>query len=295
MWGISLGTFALLNLIPGDPAEVILRERHETPSSQQIAALRDQMGLNDPWPIRYLHWLSKVFKNDWGVSWRTGRPVWQEITSRLEATIELALSAFILIIVISTVFGVLSAFFQNRLLDHMIRGITVFLSAIPSYWLGLLLLYFLSYKAQIFPVAGRGRLSHVILPAATLALAIAVLQGRVLRASLIQIMAMDYIRFALAKGFTFGQIFIYHMLRNALPPMVTIWAVSLGQLLGGAIIVETLFAWPGLGQLTLEAVASRDIPLIQAIVLLLALFFVSINQLAEYLHRRLDPKVGNTQ
>ncbi len=292
LWGISLGTFSLLSMIPGDPAEIILRQQVEAPTPQQIQALRRQMGWDAPFVWRYLRWLTTIFKSGWGVSWRTGRPVWQEIGQCLGPTVELALCAFALAVIISTICGVWAAIGRHRLPDHLVRAAAILFSALPPYWLGLLLIYLFSIKAAIFPVSGHGEAGHLVLPAVTLGMTVAMLQARVLRAALIEIMAADYIRFAVAQGLSAREIFFGHILRNALPPMLTVWGVCLGQLMGGAVIVEALFAWPGLGQLTLEAVSSRDIPVIQAIVMLLAMIFVGINQATELIHGRLDPKVG---
>lgn len=292
LWGITLGTFCLFALAPGDPAEIILRDRHEAPHPEQIETLRREMGLDDPWAVRYLRWLKQIGTGDWGVSWRSGRPVWAEIASRAPATGELALVSFCLVVVITILAGVCAAIWQNRFPDWLIQAAAVIFSSIPAYWLGLVLVYFFAYKMSLFPVTGRGGLSHLVLPGLTLALPISVLQGRVLRSVLVQIMAMDYIRFAVAKGLGSLDVFRRHMVRNALPPMATLWGIALGQLLGGAVIVESIFAWPGLGRLTVEAVISRDIPLVQAIVMLMALVFVVVNQLVEQLHHWLDPKVG---
>lgn len=291
LWGISLGTFALFSLTPGDPAEIILRNRHEAPDPRQVDALRRDLGLEDPWLVRYGHWLGQVCSGNWGVSWKSGQPVWDEITSRIPATLELAISSFMLVIALSVISGAVAAFKKNRLPDIGIRAATIVFSAMPAYWLGLLLIYFFSMKYPLFPVAGRGTWAHLVLPSSTLAIAVGVLQGRVLRATLIQIMAMDYIRFAVSKGLSFRKIFFSHMTRNALPPMVTMWGVSLGHLLGGTVIVETVFAWPGLGRLTVDAVMARDIPLVQAIVLFSAIVFVIANQLVEIINSRLDPKI----
>ncbi len=295
LWGITLGTFALFALAPGDPAEIVLRDRNEAPDRRQVENLRREMGLDAPWAVRYLLWLKKAGAGDWGESWRSGRPVWEEVGSRLPATAELAFSSFVLVVLGSSACGAIAAFRRNRYPDRLIRMATVLFSAMPSYWLGLLLIYFLSLKLDLFPVTGRGGIEHLVLPSLTLALSVAVLQGRVLRATLIQIMSMDYVRFAAAKGLTPWEVFSRHMVRNALPPMITMWGVSLGQLLGGAVIVESVFAWPGLGRLTVEAVIGRDIPLVQAVVFLLATVFVAVNQLVESLNRFLDPKVGYAQ
>lgn len=292
LWCITLVTYALFALTPGNPAEIILRDRYEAPDPAQVEALGRELGLHLPWWQRYLTWLCRVCRGDWGVSWRNGLPVWEEIYTRLPATLELAAAAFGVVVVISTLLGVIAALRRERLADRLIQAATIFLSAMPAYFFGLLLILLFSVKIRFFPVAGRGDVNHLVLPALTLGVALGVLQARVLRATLVQIMATDYIRFAVAKGLNPWQVFTKHMVRNALPPMATMWGVALGQLLGGAVIVESIFAWPGLGRLTLEAVLARDIPVVQAIVLLLATIFVVVNRSVDVIHRRLDPKVG---
>ena len=230
--GISLGTFALLELAPGDPAEIILRSRHEAPAPDRIAALRASLGLDDPWPLRYGRWLGRLGQGDLGRSWASGRPVGQEIAARAGATLELALGAFVLVLILSSASGAWAAWKRGRAPDQALRAASVLFAALPNYWLGLLLIYFLAMKAHWFPVMGRGGLEHLCLPALSLALAVAVLQGRVLRATLLQVMSADHIRFARAKGLGPWHIFSRHLLRNALPPLVTVWGVSLGQLFG---------------------------------------------------------------
>jgi len=293
LWLISLGSFALFAMAPGDPAEIILRDRHEAPRLEQIQALRSQMGLDRAWPVRYGLWLGRVAQGDLGHSWRSGETVVTEIARRLPATLELALASLVVVLVLSSLAGSLAALRQGRALDWGIRAWTVVLISLPNYWLGLLLIYFLSLKAHWLPVMGRGGLEHLVLPCLTLGASVAMLQGRVLRATLLQIMGMDYIRFAHAKGMRPAAVFWRHMFKNALPPLVTMWGVSLGQLLGGAMIVETIFAWPGLGQLTVTAVLGRDVPVVQGIVLLVATAFVLINLAVDWINRRLDPRMGS--
>ncbi|MCB2225900.1 MAG: ABC transporter permease [Desulfarculaceae bacterium] len=292
LWLISLGSFALFAMAPGDPAEIILRDRHEAPSQEQIQALRSQMGLDRSWPVRYGLWMGRVLQGDLGRSWRSGETVAMEIARRLPATLELALASLVVVLLLSSLSGSLAALKQGRALDRGIRAWTVLLISLPNYWLGLLLIYFLSLKAHWLPVMGRGGLEHLVLPCLTLGASVAMLQGRVLRATLLQIMGMDYIRFAHAKGLRPSEVFWRHMFKNALPPLVTMWGVSLGQLLGGAMIVETIFAWPGLGQLTVQAVLGRDVPVVQGIILLVAAAFVVINQAVDWINRRLDPRMG---
>ena len=292
LMGITLGTFALFELAPGDQAEVILLERYEAPGKEQIEALRNQLDLHSPWLSRYFSWLFQVSRGNWGKSRQSGKPVWEEIFTRLPSTLRLAVSSFILVVFLSLVSGGIAAFGHNGLPDKVSGVLTIIATAIPAYWLGLLLIYFFSVKIKLFPPCGYGEGKHLVLPSITLAFAVSMLHGRVLRATLIKIRAMNYIRFAVSKGLSPFQIFFTHMLRNALPPMLTIWGMALGQLLGGAVIVESVFAWPGIGKLTVEAVMTRDIPLVQAIVFGLAGVFVVINQLTEILHHRLNPSAG---
>jgi ABC-type dipeptide/oligopeptide/nickel transport system permease component len=294
LWGISLGTFALFSLAPGDPAEIILQSRHEAPNPSQIKALRQELGLDDPWAVRYIAWTSNILKGNLGRSWQTGRPVFDTIAEKIPATLELAGAAFVLVILISSACGGCAALFRNRLLDHLIQVTTVVVTAMPAFWLGILLMYSFSLKFQMFPTTGRGTTAHLVLPALTLAMGVAMLQANVLRATLVRIMTMDHIRFAVAKGLGAKMIFFRHMLPAALVPMVTLWGISLGQLSGGAMIVESVFAWPGIGRLTVEAVLARDIPTAQALILMLSFIFVVINTLVDLAHLKLDPLVGQT-
>lgn len=290
--GVSLVAFSLFALAPGDPAEIILRDRHDAPTPGQTAALRQELGLNDPLALQYLRWLGRACTGDLGRSWRTGEPVSVEIAARLPATLELALAAFLLAAPLAVVSGVLGALFQNRLPDRLGRAWTILCMSLPNFWLGLLLIYFFALKLGLLPVMGRSGPASLVLPAMTLGLAAAAMQGRVLRANLIEIMGADYIRFAHAKGLGTWSVLGRHLLRNALPPVVAMWGVSLGGLLGGSVIVESIFSWPGLGKLTVDAVLARDIPVVQGSVLLMALLFAAANQLADLTHRMLDPRVG---
>ncbi|MBU0970767.1 MAG: ABC transporter permease [Proteobacteria bacterium] len=295
LWSISLGTFALFSLAPGDAAQIILNNQNETPARNQILALREELGLDAPWNVQYFSWLKKILKGDFGQSWQTGRPVVDEIFARFPATLELAGTAFAMVLVLSVLSGTLSAVFRNRFVDRLIQAATVVLTAMPTFWVGLLLIYLLSLQCRLFPIAGRGTLAHLVLPSATLALGLAFFQGNVLRAILLRIMSMDHIRFAFAKGLGKKKILVRHILPAALPPMVTMWGICMGQLLGGAVIVESVFAWPGIGRLTVEAVMGRDLPTAQALVLLISFLFVMVNTLADFAQLRLDPQMGTPQ
>ena len=289
--GISVVTFALFALAPGDPAEIILRDRQEAPSTERIAQLHRELGLDDPLPLRYFHWLGGVLHGDLGQSWRTGEPVAAQLLDRLGATLELALATLVFVVLLSTALGVLGAVFRGRLADRLIRAGSILSLSVPNFWLGLLMITLFALHWRWLPLMGRGGPLHLIMPVVTLGLAVAAMQGRVLRASLLEVIGQDYVRFAYAKGLNTRAVLRRHLLRNALPPVLTMWGISLGHLLGGAVIVETIFSWPGLGKLATDAVLARDIPLVQGAVLFMALVFVLANQLTDLLHGLLDPRL----
>ncbi len=291
LWGISLCTFILFAFSPGDPAEIILSNQSQAPGREQIEALRHTLSLDRHWSIQYLCWMGRICTGDLGVSWQTGRPIVQEIALSLPATLELALAAFFMVVVLSLVCGMLAAVFRHRFPDHLIGVLTVVSSATPPFWLGIMLVWLMSLQLGLLPVSGNGSLAHVILPAFSLALSIGLLQGSMLRASLIKTMDADFISFARTRGLSSFKILFRHILPHALVPMISLWGVCLGQLLGGAMIVESVFARPGLGRLTVQAVMARDIPMVQALVLLICLTFVIVNNLTDLIHRRLDPQV----
>ena len=291
LFGISVVTFGLIALAPGDPAETILRNRQEAPSAERIAQLRMELGLNDPVPMRYARWLGCAIQGDLGRSWQTGEPVARELLARLAATMELALATIVFVVLLSTGLGVLGAMFNGRLPDRLIRVLSIVGLSLPNFWLGLLLIMFLSLHLNLLPLMGRGGPAHLVMPVITLGLAVAVMQGRILRASLLEVLGQDYVRFAYAKGLNTWGVLRRHLLKNALPPVLTMWGISLGHLLGGAVIVETIFSWPGLGKLAVDAILARDIPLVQGAVLFMALVFVLANQITDLLQRYLDPRL----
>lgn len=289
--GISMVTFGLGSLMPGDPAEILIRERVDNPSAEQVVGLRRELGLDRPFYHRYGAWLRRTISGDLGRSWHTGQSVTREIAAALPATVELALLSFGLIVCLSTTLGLISAVRRDSLTDRIGQGSTVLLLSIPNFWLATLLIYFLALKLGWLPVAGREGLLHLVLPVLTLALPAAAFQGRVLRSGVLEILGQEYIRFAQAKGLRPAVILGNHVLKNALPAVASLWALSLGHLLGGSFIVESIFAWPGLGRLTIEAVLNRDLPLLQGTVLLITFFYVTVNQGLEWFLGFIDPRV----
>jgi len=284
LFGISVITFLTMTLAPGDPAEIIMAGQHEGASAEKIAALRKELGLNHPLPIRYLVWLKNVLCGDLGHSFRTGDPVAAEILVRLPTTLTLAFFTFLFAASVSAAGGIVSALFQNRMPDKCHRVWTVLAVSVPDYWLGLMLMLVFSLKLQWFPVAGGSGLRAFILPALTLGLSVSAAEGRVFRASIIEILSQDYVRFAYSKGLTRTAVFIRHVLKPAMLPMISMWGMLLGHLLGGAVVVESVFSLPGLGKLTADAVLNRDMPMIQGTVLTMTLMFVIAGQTADMIY-----------
>ncbi|MBU4278698.1 MAG: ABC transporter permease [Proteobacteria bacterium] len=292
LWGVSLVAFSLQIICPGDPAELILRTRYETPAPKKMAQLRRSMGLDRPAHEQYLAWLGRVLCLDLGRSYRTGEPVAAQIAARLPATLELALASFALVVALSTLLGLCAVWRGGRWLDRLLQPISLGLVSLPSYWLALLLIALFALGLGWLPVAGFGGPATLVLPALTLGLGAAAMQGRVLRVKVLEVMGQDYLRFAMAKGLSPGRILLRHLLPNALVPMITLWGMSLGSLLGGVVVVETIFAWPGLGRLLVESLLGRDLPLVQGVVLLMALAFVLSSLAADLLQRLLDPRLS---
>lgn len=290
LWGVSLLTFALQALAPGDPAEVLLRARSESPAPERVAELRRELGLDRPWPAQYLTWLNRAARLDLGRSLRSGEPVTVEIAGRLPATLELAGAAFALVVLISGLAGVWTAWRPGPAQDRLPRWLSLLLVSLPPYWLGLLLISGLALGLGWLPAAGRDGWASLVLPALTLTLGIAAMQGRILRVGVLEVLGQDYIRFAHAKGLGRVRVLWGHVLPAALGPLLALWGMTLGHLLGGAVVVETVFAWPGLGRLLVEAVLGRDWPLVQGLVLFMTLALVVANQAADLAIGLLDPR-----
>lgn len=291
IWGVSLVTFSLQYLAPGDPAEVILRQRHEATDPGQVAALRRQLGLDDPAHRQYLTWLGRALRLDLGRSRLTGEPVAEVIARRIPATLELALAAFLLMVALSTLAGLAAAPRCGRWWDRLLEPVSLALISLPSYWLALLLIALFSLRLGWLPAAGRDGIACLALPVLTLGLGQAAMQGRVLRAGVLDAMRQDFVRFCLAKGLAPSRVILRHVLPNSLLPMVTLWGMALGHLLGGVVVVESIFAWPGLGRALMEALLARDMPVVQGVVMFMATAYVLVSHLADALRGLLDPRL----
>lgn len=293
---VSLIVFFIVQLIPGDPVTVMLGEERDP---QVYQALRQELGLDRPVYVQYLNWLTRVLQGDLGQSLRTRRPVFTIVMERYPPTVYLALAALILGISIAIPAGILAAVRQNTPYDYSAMFFTLFGISVPNFWFAMLLILWLGVYLGWFPTIGYAApgtdfalfLSHLTLPALVLGTDIASTTTRYLRAEMLEQLRLDYVRAARAKGLPPKLVFYKHALKNSLIAAVTIVGLQVGRLLGGSTVVETIFGWPGLARLVLDAVYARDYPVLQGAVLLLAFSYVMINLLVDLLYKWLNPRL----
>jgi len=290
LWGVSLLAFGVL-FLAGDPASAMIGENW-TP--EMIADFRHQMGFDQPWHVQYGRFLSRAAQGDLGVSLRQRRPNLELILDRMPATLELAAAALLISIVIAIPVGVISATKRNTWLDNTAMLGALLGQSVPSFWLGLMLILVFSVTLGWTPVAGRGTWMHLILPAITLGAYSTARNARMMRSSMLEVLGQPYVTTARAKGLAEYVVLTRHAMRNALIPIITLIGLEFGALLGGAVIVETIYAWPGVGRLTVQAIYGRDIPLVQASVIVLATIFVLVNLVVDLLYTVVDPRVRLT-
>lgn len=287
---VSVGVFSMAQLVPGDPVMAMLGEGSQA-SPADIARMRKQLGLDKPLPEQYLHYLGNVLRGDLGHSIRSGRPVTDEIRSQVGATVELAAAGLIVALVIGLGLGALAAIHQNTWIDSLGMVVALLGVSVPSFWLGLMLIFLFSLKLRWFPAVGMGGISHLVLPALTLGLWAAGIIARLTRSSLLEVLHQDYMVSARAKGLREGVVLWRHAFRNALLPIVTIVGLQVGTMLSGAIIVETVFARSGLGRLVLTAILGKDTTLTQGVILFIASVYVILNFFVDISYALLDPRI----
>lgn len=280
--------FLFLRLIPGDPVEAMLGEGAQ---AADVTAMRKELMLDQPLLSQYGNYLRQALRGDFGKSWSFRSPVTDVILSRLPATLELAIGGTIVALLIALPLGMLAARKQNSLIDRSATLLAVTGVAIPHFWLGPLLVLLFSIYLGMFPVSGRGGILHLVLPSITLGTALAAILTRMLRSSLLEELRSDYVRTARAKGAGETRILIRHALRNAFLPVLTILGLQFGGLLTGAIITETIFAWPGVGRLLIQSIFLRDYPLVQGCILVFAFLYALVNLIVDILYSVLDPRI----
>jgi len=286
--GVYTMVFLIIHFIPGDPIDLMLGETAR-PSDREF--LRKELGLDKPATYQYFSSLVKAAKGDLGKSLHTNQPVFQTIMKRVPATIELTVGAMIVAILIAFPLGIIAALRQYSVFDNGSMFFALLGISMPNFWLGPLLIILFSIKLGWFPVSGRGGIEHLILPSITLGTAMAAILTRMVRSSLLEVKKEDYVTFARAKGLRELMIIGKHALSNALIPVITITGLQFGALLSGSIITETIFSWPGIGRLTIQAIQTRDYPVVQGCVLVIALSYVLVNFLTDLLYGYVDPRI----
>lgn len=293
LFGVTIVIFSMVRLIPGDPAFLILGDRA---TEETAAQLRKQLGLNEPLPKQYWMFISGLVRGDFGNSLLYRQPVSDLVVRRVPVSIFVAVYAMALAAVFTFTFGILAAVNKGRFADHAIRVGFLFFVTTPSFWLGILLILLLSLRLHFFPVAGYGEtfeqhLRYLFLPALTLALQLSAVLIRNLRGQIILVQRTDYIRTARAKGLQEGSILQRHVLKNALMPVITLFGLQFGYLVGGTVVVETIFAVPGMGQLLIQSITARDYPVVQAITVISAMLVILVNLVVDLSYSLLDPRV----
>jgi peptide/nickel transport system permease protein len=285
--GISMVVFIILHLT-GDPA-ALLMPMDATP--EQVAQYRQEMGFNDPIVVQYWRFFKGTLRGDFGMSFRHNQPALELVMERMPATIQLTFAAMVIALLVAIPVGIFSAIRRNSLLDHIGMTGALLGQSTPVFWLGVMLILVFSVTLQWFPSSGRGEIQNLVLPAITLGMFSMARTARMMRSSMLEVLGQEYMKTAKAKGLNPGMVILKHALKNAAIPVVTIIGMELGTLLGGAVITETIFAWPGVGRLAVQAIYNRDYPVVQAAVFFLASVFVLVNLGVDLLYTYLDPRV----
>jgi ABC-type dipeptide/oligopeptide/nickel transport system permease component len=286
--GVATLVFALIHLVPGDPAQAMLGE---TAPAADLEELRSRLGLDRPLLEQYGQFLGGLVRGDLGVSFRYGTPVTGEIAARLPRTAELALAAMLVAVVVAIPLGIIGALHRGRALDQAAMTFSLIGISMPNFWLGPLLALVFAVELGWLPVSGTGTIWHLVLPAVTLGTALAAILARMTRASLIDELRELYVVAARARGLSRARVVGRHALRNSLIPVVTILGLQLGAVLTGTIITETIFAWPGVGRLLIQAISFRDYPLVQGCILFIAVTYVAMNLVVDLMYGWLDPRI----
>lgn len=288
MFAVSVLVFGILKISPGDPARILAGDDAK---QADIEAIQRKYGLDQPFYVQYWRWVSNAAQGDLGRSIVTRRPVTTEIRSRIRPTAELAIAAIAVAIVVGTVVGVISATRHNSLIDYITMVLALMGASMPVFWLGLMMIFFFSVDLGWFPTGGAGNWKALVLPAIALGSSSTAIIARMTRSSMLDTIRQDYVRTARAKGLVERVILSRHMLKNALIPIVTVIGLQFGYLLGGTVVTETVFTRPGLGRLLIDGIRTRDFPVVQGTLMILAISFVVVNLIVDLLYLYLDPRI----
>lgn len=288
---VSTLTFLLLRLAPGDPAYILLTTNDVPASEEALNSLRKELGLTETLWSQYIHWVKDAFTWQWGTSYVSKEPVTEELFRRMPATIELAAAGVVVMMVMTLIMGVSTAIYSSGYLNLAGRLMALLGASIPSFWLGFLLIYFFSVRYGWFPSMGRGSVKHLILPAITLGLGVGTIYARILRTNILEMMEQPFVKAAKARGLSKRRIIVFQVFKHAFLPVLTMLGTSFAFMLGGSVIVESIFSWPGLGKYIVEAINMRDYPVIQGYVMFTSFLFVSIHIIVDMIYVWLDPRL----
>jgi peptide/nickel transport system permease protein len=289
--GVTVLAFLIFHLTPGDPARVMLGEMGQGASAEAVEALRHQLGLDRPWYVQYGDFLFKAVQGDLGRSFRGDRPVVTEVLTRFPLTLQLSLISLGLAALIGIPAGIIAAVKRNTWVDYLVMFLALLGVSLPSFWFAIMLMQLFALKWQLLPPSGVGTWQQMVMPSVTVALSSVAFIVRMTRSSLLDQLREDYVRTARAKGATEARVILRHALRNAFIPVLTTLGLQFGSLLGGAVIVESIFSLPGLGRLTVDAILGRDLPMIQGVVLFVAIIFSLVNLVVDLGYAALDPRI----
>lgn len=288
VWGAITIVFVVVRVVPGDPARLMLGNQA---TNVQVAALRDQLGLSAPLPVQYIHFLGEVVRGDFGTSWRMGGGALQVTFDRLPATLILAMYAMIITLVIGFPVGILCARKVGTFVDHLLSGASLVGQALPSFWVGIVLILIFARALDVLPSTADGTPQALLLPAITLALPFVGWLARLVRNGALEELGQDYVRTARAKGLRSGRVFYVHVMRNILIPVVTVLGLLMGNFIADAVIIENVFAWPGIGSLLIESITNRDYSVVVSTIAVITVGYVLLNLLVDTLYFYLDPRI----
>jgi ABC-type dipeptide/oligopeptide/nickel transport system permease component len=291
MFGVSILAFLLVRVMPGDAATAYLLSAGIPPTDESVAAVTKRFGLDRPLPVQYLDWLSDVLSFDFGNSFHDNKPVGPKIWAAFQNTIRLAALSLAIMLVLSALIGYLSALRPNSVLDNAGRLFAFMGASMPSFWLGLLLIQLFSLKLKLLPVSGIGGFRYYILPAFSTAVLYIAIYSRVLRNSMLENMGKRFVLYSRARGLSEGRIIGAHVFRTSLVPVITTLGVTKGHILGGTVIVEVVFSWPGIGRMIVDSITGRDFPVIQGYIILMSMLFLMINLVTDMICASLDPRI----
>jgi len=287
---MTLFIFVLERGVPVEPAEVLLHLSNAAVTEESIAKMRQELGTDLPTTYQYVEWLGDLSRLDFGTSYVSKKAVWDEIKDKLPATMQLIVAALVIAVLIAFPLGILSALRKNGIMDYISRFLAFLGTSVPVFWLGFILIYVFSFKLDLFPTQGRGTWLHLVLPSVALASGLIPITTRLLRAGILEQLQEPYVLYAQARGIPFRTILWRHVMKNAMLPVISSLGMQLGGLLSGTVVIEQVFAWPGLGRYLLEAITNRDYPVIQTYVMIMSVLFMLIMLAVDVAYRWMDPR-----